>query len=130
MDTNRNIQFSNGWLLRGDGQWIPANLIDPIGVPAADWLLRLQFYLMENKQRLYIRTVEVLPGSLGTETPQVNVKITFDTEDNKSILPDAYGMLMSTIGMIRPSPAGYAPFYDYNAAFGKIADEFVKIPKG
>lgn len=128
MDTNQNIQFASGWLLRKDGQFIPANLVDPAGVPSADWLLRLLFELQARKQELAINTVEMLPGPIGTSTPTISIKITFDTGRVKDL--DAYDMLMATIGMIRPSPAGWAPYYDYNAAFAKIISDHVSIAKG
>lgn len=128
MDTNQNIQFASGWLLRKDGQFIPANLIDPGGVPTADWLLRFQFHLLVNKQALAIDKVELLPGEITTSTPKVNIRVTFDTGRVKDL--DAYDLLMATIGAVRPSPAGWAPYYDYEAAFRMLAEQHVSIAKG
>lgn len=133
MDSNQNITFSDGWVLRKDGEWIPGNLFDRTsGLPSADWLMRLQQYLgVERKTELAIKEVKMLPGPIGNTGDTINIRITFDTDGEPRVKNlDAKNMLMATLGHIRPSPAGWAPFYNYAAAFEQIATEYVSIAKG
>lgn len=132
MDTNQNITFRDGWILRKDGEWIPGNLFDPTnGLPAADWIMRFEQYLRENKTALAIAEVKSYPGPVGNTGDTVEIRITFDTGGEPRIKKlDAKNMLMATLGHIRPSPSGWAPFYNYAAAFQQIADEYVSIAKG
>lgn len=131
MNTDNSITFYDGWILRKDGEWIPGNLIDRLtGLPSADWLMRFRQYLLEQKAALAISEVRMLPNTSG-ETPLVNVRITFDTDGEPRIKNlDAGLMFSATLGYIRPSPAGWAPFYNYAAAFEHIASEYVSIAKG
>lgn len=128
MNTDNSIIFYDGWILRKDGEWIPGNLIDRLtGLPSADWLMRFRQYLLERKADLAISDVKTLPNT-ATETPAVNIQVTFDTGRVKDL--DAGWLLNATLGHIRPSPAGGAPFYNYSAAFDHIATEYVSIAKG
>lgn len=124
MDNNQTIRFESGWLLRDDGAFIPANLIDRPGLPAADWLMRLRGHLLANKDRLAISTVKLLPNEIN-QGPRVHVVVEFDT--GRTEKKDAYLLLMGTMGALREQN-GYS-FYEYGTAFQMI-EEQISIAKG
>lgn len=123
-DNNKTIRFESGWMLTENGLFVPANLIDRPGLPAADWLQEVRAHLIQNKDRLAISTVKMLPGEINQE-PRVTVEIAFDT--GRTERKDSYGLLMETMAALKEQ-SGYG-YYDYGQAF-QIIENAVSIAKG
>lgn len=119
-DQNGNMFFGDGWMLRKDGAFIPASIIDSVGIPAGDWLRRVRAYLIQNKERLAISTVK-----FRTEAQRVHFDITFDT--GRFETHDSWVLLERTWAALQEQ-GGYA-FYDYGQAM-QIVENTITIAKG
>lgn len=119
-DQNENIFFPTGEMLRKDGQFLPANVVADVGIPAADWIKRVKAHLIQNKARLYIKEVK-----LRTEGKRVHFDITFDT--GRFEPHDSWQLLERTWVALREQSG--VDYYDYGQAF-QIIENAVSIAKG